>query len=516
MHRLLGDVHLALANPGGAAKLGLVEVRTFTAFIVLASLAGGSPTVAGEPSATTQPDSDDSDIAEKETKPPLREPTYMDLRYDEDFSYLDGPEGSYAKDFFDPIKWIRITDDLTLSIGGEARGRIESETNKGFGATEPAQDTFFLHRYFLHADLKYRKQARLFIEGVNAMVEDRDLAPRAFDENRFDVHQLFLDVRPLGDDTPLTLRVGRQELEYGRARLIGIREFPNTRQRFDGVKLMAESEKFDLDFFYMRFIPLDLTEGLNRKPDEYREEQHFYGVYGKYKGIKNHYFEPYFLALRDRGDLVNANQRAGDLSLYTMGGRLGGETGPFDYDGELAGQWGKFAGDTVQAWMAAVDAGWTLQDVPWTPRLGAGFDYASGDEDPFDGNHQTFNQLFPRGHPHLGYLDLFGRQNIMATNINLSFDPMEKVTTRLAWYTFWADEVRGATCNPGGGAGRRNVAGNAGHDIGNEFDLTVTYALDRHSSFLFGYSHFWSNNFIRATGPDRDADFIYFQYRFRF
>lgn len=468
----------------------------------------------GDPPTATVPTSAPAEAVEFDKKPPPA-PNYLDLRFDEDYSYLDGPPGSYQPDLFDPIKWIHLTDDLTLTVGGEARVRVEAETNTTFGSREPAQDTFALHRYLIHTDLRYRKLARVFFQGISAFVEDRDLPLLPIMENRWDFQQLFADLRFLGEEVPLTVRFGRQELLYGRQRLISPLDWGNTRRRFDGAKIFYATDPFDIDFFYMRPVPIDLSEGLNRKPDEYREEAHFYGVYSKYKGIKDHYIEKYFLALRDTGDLVNANDRAGDLSLYTFGGRVGGRTGQFDYDAESAHQFGNFAGDRIQAWMAALDGGWTAK-LPTSPRIGGGFDFGSGDRDPTDGKHQTFNQLFPLGHAHWGYLDLFGLQNMLATNINVSFKPVENVTTRLAWYTFWNHRRRDALYNAGGVPGRRDRTGVAGHDIGNELDVTIQWAIDRHSSLLLGYSHFWTTNFIRETGPSRDPDLFYVQYGFKF
>lgn len=451
-----------------------------------------------------------------EEEGPRPGPKYYNLRYNEDFSYLDGPEGSYQEDFLDPIKWMHLTDDLTLTVGGMLQGRVESLTNYRFGSSRRTQDTYLGHRYFLHTDLRYRKLGRIFFEGVNAMIEDWDHPPVSGQENRWDIHQLFFDVRPLGEKVPLTVRFGRQELQYGNQRLVSPLDWAAARRRFDGVKVFYQHDDFDIDAWYVRPVPIDLSEGLERKPDAYREEAHFYGLYGTYKGIENHYFDTYFMALRDTGDLTNANGRVGDLSVYTIGGRAGGECHAFDYEGEMAGQWGKFAGDTIQAWMAAANLGYTFKDVPWSPRLGVGFDYGSGDDDPTDNTHQTFNQLFPLGHAHLGYLDLFGRQNVIASNVNLTAKPHEKVTTRLAWYTFWNDSTRDAMYNAGGAAGRRNVFGTSGHDVGNELDMTVQYNIDVHSSMLFGYSHFWCNNYIRSTGDSDDADLLYLQYRFTF
>jgi hypothetical protein len=181
----------------------------------------------------------------------------------------------------------------------------------------------------------------------------------------------------------------------------------------------------------------------------------------------------------------------------------------------LAGQWGKFAGDTIHAWAWAADTGWTF-DVPWSPRIGAGFDFATGDQDPTDNTHDTFNQLFPLGHKYLGYLDLVGRQNIVAQNVNLTFKPIKPLLGRIAWHTFWVDEVKDALYNAGGLPGRRDPTGDAGHEVGHELDITLKLTIDVHQSVLFGYSHMWTSDFVSSTGPSDDPDYIYLIYTFKF
>lgn len=458
---------------------------------------------------------------------PLPGPRYMALRYDDDFSYLDGPDGTYQKDFFDPIKNIRLDDDWRLRIGGDVRLRLEAETNRSFGARNPAQDTYFLHRYYLHADLKYRKLFRLFIEGVDARTEDRELPAIPFSENHFDLHQLFADLRLLGEEGPLTLRVGRQELLYGKQRLISPLDWANSRRRFDGAKLMYQSAQLDVDAFWTKPIvfrpdpfrgtwdpPID--EGLDRKPDHWREEQQFYGIYSSYKGIPNHVVDVYFLGLNDRGVLVNANGQRGDLSVYTLGSRFGGVSGNFDYDVEGAGQWGVWNGDEWHAWMVGSEAGYTFKQTAMTPRVGLGFDYATGDDTPRDNAHETFNQLFPLGHAWLGYMDLVARQNIIAPNVNFSFKPRREINVQLIWYHFWLDSNLDALYNAGGAPIRRNVSGSSGNGVGDELDLRITWNVDVHSTLMLGWSHLWPDNFINSSGRSRDADFLYLQYEFRF
>ena len=444
-------------------------------------------------------------------------PRFNNLRFNDDFSYLDGEEESYRPDFFDPIKNIGLGGDWRVSFGGEVRARVMSETNnRGFGAIEPAQDTFLLHRVFLHADVKYRNLFRFFVQGVNAMVEDRDFAALGIDENRFDFQQIFADLRILGEDVPLTLRVGRQDLLYGNERLVSPLDWANTRRRFDGVKLFWRGDKFDVDAWYVKALPVNRRENLHRKPDEYNADHDFYGLYTTYKGIKNHGVDAYFLSQRRTDDTTNANGRAGDLSLYNLGMRFWGHTGPWDYETEWGGQWGKFAGQTIQAWMFTGEGGYTFKAVPWTPRLGVGVDYASGDDDPTDNVHQTYNQFFPLGHAHLGYLDLVARQNIFDARVELTAKPTRKLTTRAAFHAFWLDESADALYNAGGVPVRRLLSGNTSNELGHELDLTASYKIDVHASVLLGWSHFWGGNFVTRTGPGEDADLLYFQYVYKF
>lgn len=502
------------------------------AVVSLSLMLGATGSPARQPGhEATPPDHEMTELSETEPAAPaetsttsvadefLRGPTYHTLRYNDDFSYLDGPEGSYRKDFFDPIKWIHLTDDLTLTLGGDIRGRMEAVTHKRYGAGEPRQDTYFLHRYYTYTDLKYRKLARFFLQTVNAFAVDVDNTPIPNPRDHFDIQQMFFDLRFLGEVIPLTLRVGRQELLYGKQRLVSPLGWANVQRSWDGVKVFWEDETWNLDAWWVKPV-----EKRHKSVDNVDWDQDFYGLYTTWKGIPNHGIDVYFLALRDTGHRRNANLFAndsGDLSLYTLGSRFFGKTPLgahwWDYDTELSGQWGKMAGDTIHAWSWAIETGYTLSDWPWQPRLGIGFDYATGDNDPFDQTHGTFNQLFPLGHAYFGWLDQIGRQNIIAQNVNLTLKPYEALLTRLAWHTFWLDEQRDALYNAGGAPVRRRPGRpRADSHVGHELDVRFDWTLDPHATFTVGYSHLWTGDFLKETGPARDPDFFYIMYNYRF
>ena len=94
--------------------------------------------------------------ADPSTDKPLPGPKYAPIRADDDFSYLDGEEGSYQPDFFDPIKRIHLGDDLTMSLGGETRAieavhdapvpvaEVDIAVSPGFGVAAGTADGDYL------------------------------------------------------------------------------------------------------------------------------------------------------------------------------------------------------------------------------------------------------------------------------------------------------------------------------------------------------------------------------------
>src|SRR5438105_12903233 len=64
---------------------------------------------------------------------------------------------------------------------------------------------------------------------------------------------------------------------------------------------------------------------------------------------------------------------------HTLGPRLWGHPGPWDYNVEVVYQLGTFGQGQIHAWTAASDTGYTLRTVPWQPRLGLKADIISGD-----------------------------------------------------------------------------------------------------------------------------------------
>ncbi len=443
-------------------------------------------------------------------EPNLEGPHFFNLRYREDYSYLDDHPEADGTDPFLRLKNIRLGDEWRVDFGGETRARFENRTNRYFGLSPRTSNTQQNYRHMLHANVKYSDTFRLFAQGIFAHVEDQDGPFQPTQEDHGDFQQLFGDFRLVPDT--LTLRVGRQEMEYGNSRVVGPLDWVSTRRKFDAAKLLFESTYVDVDVFYAKPVSVDRTR-LNHWDHEYD----FYGAYATYKGIPDHGVDAYFFAKDQTRDLENPNGHLGDQSIYTVGSRFWGQPGNWDYDAEFSGQWGTWAGDRVNAWAFDVDGGYSF-DIPLHPRLGAGLSLASGDDDPRDQRVDTYDQLFPFDDVCIGILDLVGRQNLNRAYVSLDFWPVEdKVLAAVYLHAYWLNSEKDYYYDVGGSPLLRDRHGHSGTELGQELDLWLEWFIDPHSSLVFAYSHFWNGPYVNHVVDDDDqADLIMMQYRFRF
>jgi hypothetical protein len=98
---------------------------------------------------------------------------------------------------------------------------------------------------------------------------------RPIGEKRLDFEAAFLEIGNTHKKNWAVLRVGRQELNYGSGRLVSIREGPNVRQSFDGVKIRSKAGAWNVDAWAVR-PDLDKFGFFDNAPDH---KTAFWGVY---------------------------------------------------------------------------------------------------------------------------------------------------------------------------------------------------------------------------------------------
>ncbi len=427
---------------------------------------------------------------------------YKPVFYDNDFRYLEDPRNTEC--YFGDL-WKRLpVGQMMLDLGGEYRLRQHNEH------ILLRDNDFLLQRTRLYANLQARPWLRLYGEAIDATSSYEDLPPRAIEENRFDALNLFGDVRLWdGQRAEIWFRGGRQELLYGKERLISPLDWANTRRTFDGFKVFARGEKWNVDAFWVRPVPLAQHLGNDHNFDHPDTSQEFLGIYLTRKGLTNQTVDLYYLRLAEYDGRP-------DFDYHTLGARWEGKYENWLAEAEAGYQLGEYGVQDHSAGFYTIGGGRKLVRLPWNMVFWTYFDWASGN-DPTARTHGTFNQLFPFGHRYLGFMDIVGRQNIEDLNFQLTVAPWKPIELLLWWHIFHLDQAQDALYDPGGAIVRQDPTGAAGTDVGQELDLLLRWTITPRAEVQFGYSHLFPGDFLRNTpGGAPGKDFYYTQFTARF
>lgn len=442
-------------------------------------------------------------------------------------AYFDNDFSGQGKPGVDPvlgedlklIKFDFLDTKMVFSTGGELRHRFMSQDNR-LQPGGPGHDTYNLWRWRHYADLKMGDSLRFYVEGIHADTFGEDLPVQAIDENRWDLQNAFFDVEIFETDTKgtHTLRTGRQELLFGRQRLVSPLDWANTRRNFEGFRYMVKEKDYKLDLFVVN--PVNSATGFNtvaefnNKFDEANRDVFFSGAYYSYTAIENTNIDLYYLWLEDQ---IQVPARA-DGRRHTVGSRFtklipqdGGRV--WDIDAEGGFQFGEDNDQDVRAGFATGVLGHTWKNAPWSPRISGLLFYGSGDNSPTDGQNNTFYTMFPLGHAYWAISDNLSGQNLLNYGIQADVKPTAKtgITTAYHFFNLASDGDRAYNV-----AGAPVGAPGNGTNLGQAWDLYGYYAFNPNFDVQAGYSLFWYGEFIDNTTPRDDASQFYIQTSIRY
>jgi alginate export protein len=428
--------------------------------------------------------------------------------YDSDFRYLESPDNTQF-DIFDPLHRIHLGDDLLFNTGGQFWYRGIQDINSRLSGKENDYDLYRVRPYL---DMWYRDTFRIFVEGIYADTGGQSLAPAPTDIDRGDFQNLFLELKMFDlDGHPAYVRVGRQEIYLGSQRLVSALDWANTRRTFQGVRAYRTGEKFDVDLFWLRPV-IPNPSGFSSWDDK----QNFAGVWTTYRPEKGHFLDMYYLYLDNQNTTKKLGLQQFPEFVNTLGTRYAGNRESFLWDFELMFQAGKHLRQTDIAGASVAGLGYNFKQMPMNPTVWCYYDYASGTRNPTTAStSSTFNQLFPFGHPYLGFMDLVGRQNIHDPNVQFFLYPMKWVTVWGGYHHFWLASPTDALYNAGGTILRRDPTGRSGTNVGDELDIWLSFHLSAHSDFSVGWSRLYQGSFLKDTGSHQNPEQAYFLYSFR-
>ncbi len=482
----------------------------------------------------------------------------MLLASNEAYSQAAAPSPPFAG-FVNEYLREKDTNLIKWDFGGTIRARFEAKENIAIAGVPGSVDfkasgadtsnEYFLERIRYHAGYAAPWWG-MYVEGQSSLAQrDERFAaiapapiPKKGDGPESDLILLRQAYLKAGNPSefPLSLKVGRQELAYGEERLIGTVSWNNIGRVFDAAKVRWQNAWFGADVFTSRVvIPEDGRFNVSNDDDI------FSGFYATTTKIPKHSLDFYFLSRNANTDAIAAEPSAqaplpSARDIYTLGARLKstpGQFGPWDYTAELMGQFGHFNDTRAgvlyksqdhEAYAVILQGGYTFKETFGTPRVGLEYAHGSGDSNPNDKKHTTFENLFPTNHKIYGIMDFVSLQNIHDLHAFFQLKPHPRVTLSLEEHNYWlaspSDNFYNVQGAPRGGGGTSAVGYGVnptyGSYVGSELDLIAGYRLARFAQLEAGYGHFFVGDYIAASlqkgGGAADADYCYMQVNITF
>lgn len=389
-----------------------------------------------------------------------------------------------------------------------------------------------------------------------------------------EVYQAYIEANEMWGQ-PLRVRIGRQELSLGSEWLVGVNDASSAFRglSFDAIRATYATDMFSVDAFWAKLV--------ERSPIEEDGDVDLYGVYASYLGLEDITIDGYWLMVRDGRMLFDTPYAFPGIQgaiehwfgvddydptyLHTVGLRGAGTVGAFDFEAELAYQFGdadaigwffipKAYGDDDADFDEIglnLEVGYTF-DMTYRPRVFLGFAYLGGEDErditfwdwvmflynPFYSPNASvsFNRLFSNWE-YSEFLDATELSNVWIARGGVSASPTEKVElTLLASYFEAIDEfdvpphffLLGrrfliAPFVPFMGLAPWWTRSNDS-DLGWELELIAKYNYTEDLSFEAGWAHLFAGdglgdgNFVNSNGlafnggrDDDDADYLYFE-----
>ena len=429
------------------------------------------------------------------------------------------PPGYSPITFFDG----KITVDIQEKMRAEIR-----ENNFDFNSdvNGPQDASWLLQRFRLGIGYSMTPWLKLYVQGqdVREIGGSRPNEIGVFGaegDDTFDVLKAYIQAGDLKKGISAT--VGRQFLSYGDQRLVGPLEWLNQARTFDAVKLRYASDSWSLDLFSASPVVFR-DHKWNQSTlldDDTQLNELFSGLYLSSKWIPINTTTDFYV-FHKRDDGTGAfGPRLGETSFFTLGTLWKGDPKKlrgWDYEAEMAFQTGEVNGRDLTAFAGHWGLGYNFNHA-WKPRFGLQYNYATGDQDPADGDIETFQNLYPTNHLFYGYMDTTGWVNLHNPQLNFSFTPTPKLKVMLDYHLYWNASNDDAWRRVNGVTAVRPVnaaARDASSFRGQEFDLTAIYKLNPHVAFQAGYSLYLAGDYLSDTGAADNAHFGYVQVQIDF
>jgi len=371
-----------------------------------------------------------------------------------------------------------------FKFSGELRVRSEAD-GRDLSITSP-MNLYSLSRVRLGVEVKPSDVLTVFIRMQDSRTFGEETASGSFNtvanSKNIDLNEGYVVVKEFFSNS-LSMKFGRQMMQFGNERIIGALNWNNIGRSFDGVRLtVAPSSSSALDLFVMNAGETNAApSGVSPATVAYKRDdgQWIAGAFYSLKQSPSLLYEGYALYQN-----ITKRSLPGKDSLIraTVGARVKGSFDSFTYDVEAAGQAGTMNGTDIVAYMAAFSIEYAVGS-PLISSASVNLDIFSGTAPTTVTENNTFEPPFSSGHRFYGYMDyftnvythMFGRginDLYLRTVHNVSSDIT--VTPTLHYFTL----------------AEKRTAATTDKFLGTELDIIALYRFNKNLVFEFGLCGF--------------------------
>jgi len=369
------------------------------------------------------------------------------------------------------------------------------------------------------------------------------------------VRAAYMLIRNFAGIQGFSVKAGRQYVVFGNHSLFGHFDWANTGFSHDGIMLQYSTKAFESYLGWFRTSEGDIAQaaptggtaanvagGLPGQQGA-SADANMLIFYNQIKSLPGFLVEPYYILYSNQNPSAAvgtagapaAGQTLGtpksqNQTRHTIGNRIEMRKGNFDAINELVYQFGAMGGTAtgqnansaaagnqkdfhINAFATRNWIGYTHYQSAWKPRLAFNYDYASGDGRAnctlqaagtagATGckSSNTFENLFPTNHIHMGYMDVQAWKNMSSPSVNLQFRP-----TKDDHVEFWGTSLNLASSKDNWYRGSQGVyvfskTGNTKTHIGDELDVAYTHMfMDGKLAFQTAWGYLWSGGYIQQN-----------------
>lgn len=409
-----------------------------------------------------------------------------------------------------------------IDLGLEQRTRLESFDHP-FRPGEFGTDVQVPQRSRVRLGLNGRSSRFLF-EGQDSrsqLVDPGELMSNRV-VNTTDILQLFGSITSqniFGTSLRTDVHVGRLTMDFGRRRYIGRNDFVNTTNSFNGVHWqLAQDDAWRIRAFFV--LP---TIKRQQRLDTFDTDFAFWGTYYETQQIPWLHANLYYFGLNDQRSTAGRQPNT-RRQLSTFGGRAfaPSKPGKIDYEIEVALQTGSKGRKDHFAYNPHVELGYTF-NLPWSPRLLAQYDYASGTRSPDGSKSHTFDKLFGEKRFEFtptGTFNPFTRSNLSSPGWRVVAQPARGWKLQLKHRVWYLAQARDQFV----GSGLQDKTGQSGNFLGHDVELRAQWKFSTNLEFDLGYDHWFKGSFFNRlptsaslpVGGGKDTNYFYVSTRVRF